>query len=113
MPAQIVLPADVYDALHFSALAFGGIGSSLWYECDGNPTPGERVWYHDPAVAPVCPLGHMAFAGAADAYDGMPISAFGLTYYRNDDAYRRAGKSGQRLQFDEWCALLNVVRGES
>jgi hypothetical protein len=98
MNKPIRMPADVYDTLEFSALAFGGIGKAVWYEWDEMRNK----------VAPVCPLGHLCFAGAVE--DEMPKRAFGLSLRRNDWALDDVWP-GQRIHFDEWCRRLNVVRG--
>jgi hypothetical protein len=95
MTKQIVLPADVYDTLEFSALAYGGIGSGEW-------------WH---GGAPVCYVGHLNFAGVISAvWNSAP---FGIDEEMNDVAV--AGKFGEvrpRISFSEWCKRLNVVRGK-
>lgn len=106
--AQRVLPADVYDALELSALAYGGIGAGSWSQ-----------WGGDMAGAPYCAFGH---AGHLDAF-GCHTVAEALADARigvctNDNAVirinTRAGMPGMnRVSFEDWCAELGVVRGDS
>jgi hypothetical protein len=96
MTKQIVLPADVYDTLEFSALVYGGIGSGTWRE-------GGR---------PVCYVGHLACAGviASEMFESEP---FGINEEMNDEAVAGAfGLVAPRIPFVEWCKRLNVVRGK-
>lgn len=100
------LPADVYDALELTALAYDGIGQPDEFDSSG---------------APVCILGHAAFAGG-DIYDS-PLAeslrkAFAWIPGANSDEAverinERRGKPPQeRVPFSEWCKELDVVRGK-
>lgn len=96
-----VLPADVYDTLEFSALAFGGIGKDSYY-----------VFAADRAtiLGPCCAAGHLAFARGDDAdyWAHMLLQEHDCGPDENDGAIR---DSEDRISFPEWCRRLNVVRG--
>jgi hypothetical protein len=99
-----VLPADVYDTLEFTALAFGGIGRGIWYIYDMS----DRI------VAPVCYIGHVEFA--EDRSNEMTYRKHGIGITDNDRAVlhinERLGRSpNTRVTFKAWCKELNVVRG--
>lgn len=103
MRNQITIPADVYDAIEFSALVFGGIGAGATYD------------YGNDDEAPFCAIGHLIFVGALGRMKGRALSAV-----RNDDAVRavnaRKGKSkarDARVTFREWCKEYPAVRGET
>jgi hypothetical protein len=99
MSTPIVLPADVYDTLELSALAFGGIGCGQWFD----PAIGLKDY------TPVCPIGHLVAARAIPREYGLtPWSAFGLNTLKNDSLEL---PPGERIAFAEWCRRLNVVRG--
>lgn len=101
MRTQVVLPADVYDTLEFSALVFGGIGHSHSLDGDGSP---------------LCAVGHCIIADgrsgdmmkavilAVEQDHGGPVSLW------NDSGFL---PSEGRISFDDWCARLNVLRGDS
>jgi hypothetical protein len=113
MSKPIVLPADVYDTLHFSALAFGGIGGGSLE--DHATMPPE----------PRCFIGHLEAAGVPvdrpKLYGQHPI--YGITADDSDNAVvevnrtlgnvRTYGRRSYwaRIPFEEWCRRLNVVRG--
>lgn len=104
-----VLPADVFDAMEFSALAFGGIG------------PFSVMTLRRPC----CAYGHAAFvcdvipvascdAKTTDA--GVALASAGITVVINDRAVlainERAGRPmKRRVSFADWCAELGVERG--
>jgi hypothetical protein len=92
MKPQIVLPADVYDTLEFSSLAYGGIGAGSY--------TGGRDW------APLCVYGHASYADSGSEMWGA-LSAAGVGINQNDKA---VGSKG-RIPFGEWCKRLNVARG--
>jgi hypothetical protein len=97
MTKPIVLPADVYDTLHFSALAYGGIG-------------GGRAFDDDEDGTPRCLYGHLyAAADGGDGYATMvdQCDDLGLTSTTSDRACPPRG----RISFAGWCKRLNVVRG--
>lgn len=101
-----VLPADVYDALELSALAFGGIGGGRYYK-QGTP------------VSPYCAVGHASFLDtdcSREAWSAWKTG--GITERVNDEAVRaintRLGKPAHsRVTFKEWCKELNVTRAAS
>lgn len=107
---RVVLAPDIYDTLELSALAFGGIGAGRFLK--GEPAPE----YEAQGAAPVCAIGHAIAAGVcARPWEFRSRTGFGAL--ENDTAvYRintRKGKTGEaRVTFEEWCAELNVVRGE-
>jgi hypothetical protein len=98
-----VLPADVYDALELSALAFGGIGGGD-YACGGEP---------------LCVHGHLSAMCGYETWQFAEEATVGyalLNATENDQAVatinRRRGKPAEsRVPFDLWCAELGVVRG--
>lgn len=112
--AERVLPADVYDTLELSALAYGGIGAGLLIRLD----------------EPCCAIGQMIEAGVPinlpEQYGDFPV--YGFTARESDDAveainslhgntidwrvgtWRRVG-TWDRVPFAAWCHRLNVVRG--
>ena len=99
-PKILLDPVD-FDALHLSALMFGGIGRGY-----------TGFWEH-----PHCVVGH---AGAMDRDSGVVGSPYdtpfaerlgraGLGFRDNDKALR--GERGT-VSFDRYCELLNLdVRG--
>lgn len=102
MEKQRVLPADAYDAMELSAMAFGGIGLG-------------RVW--DSHHRPVCAYGHAAFACDVDNVSNPIFDALrgaGIDSIESDKVVRRlAGSPTARVPFTDWCAELGVVRGDS
>lgn len=104
-----VLPADVFDTLEFSALAFGGIG----------PYAVMR------AGRPCCAYGHAAFAcgeivvssGEAKTTEmGAALWRCGVGVVANDtavvDINERAGRDlKRRVSFAAWCDEMGVERG--
>ena len=108
MKKPIVLPADVYDFLELSALAFGGIGGGR-YRMSSDP------------VSPYCVLGH---AGAS-SYDPdhevlravrVALSrAFGDTAGGTTEvigANDTVVPEGKRLSWSTYCRKLQIVRGQ-
>lgn len=103
-----VLPADVYDTLELSALVWGGIGADA---------------YHDDRGCPLCVYGH-AYSAVGPGETSTPasvLSAFTnsrpISTGNNDHAVhainRRKGTHLRaRVTFEEWCAELNVIRGD-
>lgn len=106
-----VLPADVYDTLELSALAYGGIGAQRFYDQDY------------PVGEPYCAFGHAYFAsGSTDSpymTDNKITAALvkaGIYVADNDKAVRRYNTQlgrhpNARIPFDDWCRILNVRRG--
>lgn len=107
------IPADIFDALEFSALAFGGIGAGLYneYVFDAD---GERV-----PVAPYCIVGHTA------AICGSTLTVSPTVYDRlqpserdNDAAVRRINKRlgrklNTRVRWEEYVQEVGWERAES
>lgn len=101
-----VLPAEVYDTLELSAIAFGGIGAG---ECFVNDEP-------------YCLAGHFLFAADTESLAPNPMRAALLGPREcyadfNDPAVqrinrRRGAPLNARVSFAEWCAELHVVRGD-
>lgn len=115
MTEKRVLPADAYDALELSALAFGGIGRGSyldWGVDDG-----------DDPKAPRCIMGHAGWV-VGDIHvqsDGAVYSVLsrclGQPETLNDDAVfainKRLGRDDRaRVSFKAWCRELDVERGE-
>jgi hypothetical protein len=105
-----VLPADVYDALELSALAYGGIGQPEIHR-------GE---------APCCLYGHLAEVSGTDSiWELRPEIDEALTRPElygyvdgdtSDIAVRKINRSlgkpvESRVSFKQWCKELGVVRG--
>ena len=96
-PPRFRLPPEVFDALHLSALAHGGIG---------------RSDYIDNQDAPVCYIGHLASLGVVE--DHMVIEPFGFGETENDSSLRVAGVGrGERTPFERWCELVGVDVAEA
>ena len=100
-----VLPADVYDALEFSALVEGGIGAGKNFVNGGFE------------VVPYCIYGH---AYELDRECGSTVLAAlgnaGVSVPMNDRAVhtineRRLQPRNARVSFADWCAELGVERG--
>lgn len=106
-----VIPADVYDALEFSALAFGGIGGGCLNDSGG---------------APCCLMGHMDACSpmeSAEGYDGWqemeaavvdPVWSLGT---KNDHTVsainaRKMYPQYTKVTFEEYVAERGWVRGE-
>lgn len=106
-----VLPADVFDALEFSALAYGGIGAGRWTQ----------------GGAPLCAVGHAVVASGG--HDGAVLMSdtfhaeivlvapwLAACEDENDRAVRaintrRKRERNARVSFADWCAELGVERG--
>lgn len=110
----ITIPADIYDTLELSALAFGGIGAGTFTSLD------------DAGLVPFCALGHLGSGtsiGYEHDYRAARVAlreAFGEAGYTvtmaNDAAVReinlrKGNPTAVRVTFEEWCEELNVVRG--
>lgn len=61
---RVVLPADVYDTLELSALAYGGIGAGSFGEGTGG---GPLVRVLDEHCPPMCAAGH-AYASGIEGF---------------------------------------------
>lgn len=105
-----ILPADVYDTLELAALAYGGVGQGSW------TTVGV-----DGEVVPVCAHGLAEFADNTAFLDHssplrMALRLAGVTIEANDTTVRNwqarhKANSLTRMPWDEYCAALNIVRG--
>lgn len=109
--AKRVLPADVYDALELSALAFGGIGAGE-YGVGLRSGPSYPVLTGE--ALPVCATGHAIWCDIEGAYTILG----NFTIRDSDNAVRRINRRrhrapNTRVPFKAWCRALNVVRGES
>jgi hypothetical protein len=107
MEVRRILPADVYDTLEFSALAFGGVGGVIYFDYDAL----DRS-----ARSPRCIHGHASAATNPESdyfCTDNPISSalvrVGIFSQENDAAVGLAN----RISFKTWCRRLGVVRGES
>jgi hypothetical protein len=100
-----VLPADVYDTLEFSALVYGGIGRLYWHERG------------DVYAAPVCIRGHAITADPTDevrrVLDRAEIFCSDSDHAVGVINDRKGRDRSARVAFQEWCAELGIVRGES
>ncbi len=90
-----MLPADVYDTLEMSAMAYEGIGRSVYWTGLGN------------AKRPCCVYGHAGWAEPRGSTIIFALSQAGITLMGSD----RAMGIGRRISFATWCRRLNVVRG--
>lgn len=120
-----VLPADVYDTLELTALAFGGIG--LWRDFDYLPDGAVLGYLPDGAVlplgCPVCVHGLAQFAEGSAVTVSAALMDAGIRRSDNDNAVvkivrrRDVGLSelsgDERVTFKQWAKELGVVRGES
>jgi hypothetical protein len=100
-----ILPADVYDTLELSALAYGGIGAGHYFDYGDLTRP----------KAPRCAFGHayLATTTSGRAFDWAEnqltdaLTMADISPQDNDAAVGAA----ERIPFAEWCRRLNVVRG--
>ncbi len=114
MAKRIVLPGLVFDALHIAALANGGIGRGVDFMVvfDGEDNLQN---------CPVCAHGLLRDMGHIVGEDlSSQLQASGVSRNVNDGAVRAicnrdSGPGGyaRKVTFEEWCAELNVVRGEA
>ena len=102
-PVKRVLPADVYDALEFSALVEDGIGA------------GRKFVVSTVGRVPYCIYGH---ANALCGECGDALRAAGIRAIGDNDravadinARKRTGNRDARVSFADWCAELGVERG--
>lgn len=94
------LPRDVYEALHFSALASKGIGKDVFTSRDG----------------PVCGVGHARWVEGVDFGGELEsmLRVVGINIGSNDWAVsnfnRKAGRPhNKHLTFEEWAKELNII----
>ena len=104
-----VLPADVYDALEMSALAYGGIGARHWTDA------GSTGYGADPLDVPFCISGHARACDPSRTVNAELHHA-DISIVTNDTAVRainarKRGPLTARVTFAEWCAELGVERG--
>lgn len=108
-----VFPADVFDTLEFSALAFGGIGAGRYFERERDSI--NRASALD---RPVCAIGH---AHAVDPTREVEDTVRRVNIHgdvsdaavKAINARRGVTPRKSRVSFTDWCAELGVVRGES
>lgn len=104
---EIRLPEELYETLHFAALAFGGIGA--YKDFEGRALKSCPVCIH--GLARICQRERdTIFKGASHDLVGV----YQIPRARNDDAVsainRRKGLDCRaRVTWEEWCAELNVV----
>ena len=103
-PVKRVLPADVYDALEFSALVEGGIGAGRYFVNGGKMVP-YCIYGHAYELDREC--GSTVLAALANA--GVSVSV-------NDRAVHAINKRRRqpryaRVSFADWCAEMGVERG--
>jgi hypothetical protein len=110
-----VLPADAYDFLELSALAYGGIGAEAWADKGfSRPDVNQGI------AAQCCLFGH-ASAGGDDPYTNEvtdALEAVGILLHENDVAVhainaRKHAGDNDRVSWDEYRAELNIVRGDA
>lgn len=102
-----ILPGDVYDALHLSALAFGGIGAGMF--CVEGDAPWDSAPIRTGNGTPVCAIGHAIFLDGQYRGPNCLADVVGNAMGGgavNDGAF--APGEG-RIPFREWCRRLNVV----
>jgi hypothetical protein len=115
MSAKRILPADVYDALEFAALAFGGIGATEFaFDAHGGHVCGDSSM----AVAPNCAFGYADWldCGQCNRDDNASLRAAGISAHLNDKVVeyynaKRRRRPESRIPFADWCAELGVERG--
>ena len=100
MSNKRVLPADVWDTLELSALAFEGIGAGHMFDAD----------------IPLCVVGHACYADSPSGAVEDALWAADIWGPSNDFAVRtinrrRGTYSEARVPFEDWAKELNVVRG--
>lgn len=100
-----ILPADAYDTLEFSALAYGGIGAGHYFDPKHEDMP-------------LCAIGHFH---AAERSWGMAECAFrnlGLSGNDSDLAVeainrrRKVRPLRRRVPFRLWARELGIERGQ-
>jgi len=110
---RYVLPADMYDALEFSAFVYGGIGAGSFTRVVNGF---EKI--------PCCIYGHARdlqpsiYGNETPAVNDLTtaLRACGISTFVNDAAvnailHRHPARLFKQVSFDEWCRELNVVRG--
>lgn len=112
MSKQRVLPADIYDTLELSVLAFGGIGRSNWWD-RGLVSPDD-----DEAI-PCCLHGHAQASGIVPegTYVAASLQAIEVDIYDNDLAVTRINDRkkvdrDERVSWSDFTRELNIVRGD-
>ena len=106
-----VLPADVFDALELSALAYGGIGAGRYVAADE-----REAAFH--GGVPMCAVGHAwHLEGLSSQEVTGALALAGIGFRQNDLAVRAINKRlnrdpNARVTFKQWAKELNVVRGD-
>jgi hypothetical protein len=108
MSEPIVLPADVYDTLEFSALVFGGIGADRCWDYSASGPDADDI-------VPVCIRGHAVCADDAEDI-GSALDRIGIYFKENDEIVRSVNRRlsrepNDRVPFDEYVREGNIVRG--
>ncbi len=128
-PVALVLPADIYDTLELSALAFGGIGGGKWlvseYVGDNRASFADNLF----ETVPCCLEGHCDYATLAEYNGGSELNAeIEQLLYENDGGpispivfndtlveriNRARGKPDTaRVTFKSYVKYGNIVRGQ-
>lgn len=99
----VEIDEDVYETLHFSALAFGGVGAGLYFNRCHGPL--------DPAGIPLCLAGHAATADLPSPWcrwwpNRRPIEPVSDAAVRRINE-RRGRLGGARVPFQ---ALMRELR---
>lgn len=114
MSEQRVLPADEFDALELSVMAFKGVGQPNVF------TDISRFGAGPSTGSPVCILGHAAYLTDTDS----PWNSIGNALYKigirgsTSDAAVRAINARKRVSqyarvsWKEYTHELNIVRGD-
>lgn len=110
-----VLPADVYDALEFGALAVDGIGAKRFFD------PQKLYPFLEDHNAPVCALGLAAFVDGCDPFTSGPVAMalHGARIYpstsdhavHNVNLRRGSADTTARVPFPDWASELGITRG--
>lgn len=110
MSEQRVLPADVFDALELSVLAYKGVGQPAVQVYDENCK----------GIGPCCIYGHAIWAEDTNViYAGeiaTALSRAGISGLESDEAIasinRRRGRDPERrVSWPAYTRELNIVRG--
>lgn len=118
-----MLPADVYDTLEFASLAFGGIKGGVFCELDITAIGSNDYIGIYNLNCPNCAHGLLMSAeNIGHPYSGEASRALrdiGIAGGRSDAAVEEINQrkgfgytTSRRVTFREWCAELEVVRGE-
>lgn len=100
MSDTIKLRPELFDALHLSALANGGIGCGPYFRPDSTPccAYGHALWLD--TKPDVC-------LDTRLTYELYSVGLYAVS--RNDVRLSRAGvPDGETVPFERWCAIVGV-----